>query len=321
MTTTASPGVTAEDVERTGRIAMAAQWVIASVVMIGSVAAGGVSFSLLHENAALGVVTGLAVDAALASWLMITRRLRAVGVTSWLGVVLEVTDCGMALYLNMGAALFRGVSVAAARALLAIAHCFLPTLLVLVCLTFGDAQLKLLRLRRDREATEQADRDAEQARARREREEQAARLRAEQDAARRRRDEADIRRANGELVTAQDVLDKAAALRRDAEREQAEAAALRAATEAEVAATKAATEQLAKAHRKQAETTAAGRGKRPASREQRRQWVRSERAAGRNPTGAEVDKRFGPPRTGAAIVAEVDAELRRAAMHAVEGGR
>ncbi len=48
-----------------------------------------------------------------------------------------------------------------------------------------------------------------------------------------------------------------------------------------------------------------------ATREQRRQWVRDERAAGRNPTGADVDRRFGATgtsRTGAAIVREVNSE-------------
>lgn len=50
-------------------------------------------------------------------------------------------------------------------------------------------------------------------------------------------------------------------------------------------------------------------GSRPVSREQRRAWVRQQIAAGDRPTGAQVDRRFGPPRTGAAIVREVDDEL------------
>lgn len=47
----------------------------------------------------------------------------------------------------------------------------------------------------------------------------------------------------------------------------------------------------------------------PVSRTQRRAWVRQEITAGRRPTGADVDRRFGPPRTGAAILHEVDAEI------------
>lgn len=332
MSTETSPRVTAQDVERTGRIATVAQWGVASVVMGGSMAAGGFAFHYLHETAALGVVTALAVDLALAAWLLISRRLQAVGITSWLGVVLEFTAGGMTMFLNMGAAAFRdGVSASASRVLLAIAHSFLPVMLVLVTLAGGDAQLKLLRLRREREAAEQAQRDAqeaarraehqaEQARIRREQQELATRLRTEQEEARQRREEEDLRRAQGELVDAQDYRNKAAELRQQAEREQAAAVALRAATDAEVAATKTAAEQLAKLHRKQTEPSTPGRGKQPATREQRRQWVREQRGAGRTPSGAEVDRKFGPPRTGAAIVAEVDVELRRAAVHAVGGG-
>lgn len=332
MSAAAPSTVTTQDVERTGRITTVAQWGVACVVMGGSMAAGGFAFHYLHENAALGVVTALAVDLALAAWLLISRRLRDLGITSWLGVVLEFAAGGMTLFLNMGAAAFRdGVSASASRVLLAVAHSFLPVMLVLVTLAGGDAQLQLLRVRREREAAEQAHRDAqeaarraeqqaEQARLRREQAEREERLRAEQEEARTRRDEDDLRRAQGELVDAQDYLTKAAELRQQAEREKATAAELRAHTEAEVAATRTAAAQLAKLHRKQTEPSTPGRGRQPASREQRRQWVREQRAAGRNPSGAEVDKRFGPPRTGAAIVAEVDAELRRGGLHAVGGG-
>ncbi|MGH3828416.1 MAG: hypothetical protein ACRDQX_14795 [Pseudonocardiaceae bacterium] len=152
-----------------------------------------------------------------------------------------------------------------------------------------------------------------------------ARLAAEQ-ARHQQREAAARRRADGELVTAEDVLAKATGPRRETERERDTAAVLGATTETEVAATQAAVERPAKSRRAPTVTTKAAQGKRPvASREQRRQWVREQRAAGRNPTGAEVDEEFGPPgigsksRTGAAIVAEVDVELRRAAVHAVGG--
>lgn len=59
----------------------------------------------------------------------------------------------------------------------------------------------------------------------------------------------------------------------------------------------------------------------PASRQQRRDWAREqinsgawERDSGRELTGADIDRKFGPPRTGAAILRELaterDAELR-----------
>lgn len=57
-----------------------------------------------------------------------------------------------------------------------------------------------------------------------------------------------------------------------------------------------------------------------ATAEERRNWVRQELAAGRTPTGAELDKRFGPPRNGARIVKEVVAESRPA-LRAVATGK
>lgn len=56
-----------------------------------------------------------------------------------------------------------------------------------------------------------------------------------------------------------------------------------------------------------------------ATAEERRNWVRQELAAGRTPTGADVDKRFGPPRSGARIVKEVVAESRPALRAVVAG--
>jgi hypothetical protein len=56
-----------------------------------------------------------------------------------------------------------------------------------------------------------------------------------------------------------------------------------------------------------------------ATAEERRNWVRQELAAGRTPTGAELDKRFGLPRNGARIVKEVVAESRPALRAVVAG--
>lgn len=155
LTATTEVAVTARDVESAGRITTVAQWGVAVVVMAGSMAAGGVTFHYLHEAAALGVVTAFAVDLALAAWLLISRRLRAVGVSSRWGVALELTTAVMTLFLNVGAALFReGISPGLARALLAVAHGFLPVMLMLVTLAGGEAQSQLLRVRRAREASE-----------------------------------------------------------------------------------------------------------------------------------------------------------------------
>lgn len=295
------------DVERTSRDTTVAQWCVAAVVMAGSAAAGAVTFHHLGEHPALGVVTAIGVDTALAAWLLISRRLRAVGVGAPLGHALEVVTAAMTLYLNVGSAVFAGIDPGThvARVLLGVAHSFLPIVLVLVSLAGGQAQLRLLRLRRWTAAQEQADLKA--------------RLAAEKavhDAQQSKRRDAEIKRAQGVLLDAQDHLDKARELRREAQQEQEEAARLRATTETEVAATKQATEALRRGQRKR-DNAGGPQRDRPlvATRDERRQWVRDERAAGRNPSGADVDKKFGPPRTGAAILREVDNEHRT--LHAV----
>lgn len=65
----------------------------------------------------------------------------------------------------------------------------------------------------------------------------------------------------------------------------------------------------------------------PASRKQRRDWAREqinsgawERDTGRELTGADIDRKFGPPRTGAAILRELDAE-RDAELRAITDRR
>lgn len=150
---------TTGDLERTARDTMIAQWGVAAVVMTGSMAAGGFSFHDLGEPWPLGVLSAFAVDLALAAWLRIAARLRALGITAPLGSVLEVTAAAMTLFLNIGAALFPGIHPGspAARALLAVAHSFLPVALVLVTMAGGQAQLSLLRLRRDTDTQAQAE--------------------------------------------------------------------------------------------------------------------------------------------------------------------
>jgi hypothetical protein len=146
---------TAEDVERTGRDTTVAQWGVAIVVMVGSAISAGIGFHYLGEHAAIGVITGLGVDLALASGLVIGRRLRAVGITTGWGTVLLWLTGLMTLCLNSGAAVLTG------HWALAVAHAFLPALLVVVTEAGSEAQLKLVRLRQQRLAEEQAARRAQ----------------------------------------------------------------------------------------------------------------------------------------------------------------
>lgn len=314
--------VTAEDVERTAREMSWAQWGVAGVVMAGSMAAGGLAFHYLGEPWGLGVLTAAAVDLALAVWLRMASRLRAVGVRSAAGWVLEIAAACMTGYLNLGAAVFKGIDPDSpeARWLLGIAHGFLPVLLILVTVACGDAHLKLVNLRRDREAAEQAARDAK-----------LAADRSTYEAEQRKRADLELRRANGELVDAKAIHDAATQLRQAAvgekqaaEQDQREAARLRADAEAEVAATQAAVAQLAKrAPKTEPKPVPTRKSRKPATPEQRRQWVRDERAAGRNPAPADVNKQFGPPGNGWRIVADVDRELqteidKQRGLHLVE---
>lgn len=143
-----------EDIKRTGRTSTAAQWSVASVVMIGSAASAGIGFDYLGEHWTIGVITGLGVDLALASGLVIGRRLRAVGVTTVWGTVLTWLTGVMTLCLNSGAAVVTG------HYSLAVAHAFLPALLVVLCEAGSEAQLKLHSLAQSTAAAELAEGNA-----------------------------------------------------------------------------------------------------------------------------------------------------------------
>ncbi|MGH4017863.1 MAG: hypothetical protein ACRDT0_01190 [Pseudonocardiaceae bacterium] len=143
------------DVAHTGRVVTVAQWGVASVVMVGSAISAGVAFDHFGEHFAVGVITGLAVDFALASWLLISRRLRAAGVTTAWGPVLEWTTAAMTLCLNSGASFLKG------HYWLALGHAFLPVVLVFLTMAGGEAQHKLHQLMRHKQAAEGAKRDAE----------------------------------------------------------------------------------------------------------------------------------------------------------------
>jgi len=297
--------VTAEDVEHTARTVTIAQWGVAGVVMVGSAASAGIGFTALHEHWGIGVITGLGVDLALASGLVIGRRLRQVGVTTVWGTVLLWLTGVMTLALNSGAAAVAG------RWVLAVAHAFLPVLLVVLTEAGSEAQLKLHKLRRETAAAEKAERDTLRAASQVTSDlvAEAARMRHERD-------------------TAQT---EAARLTQAREREQAEFShriqRLEADLREQTTAAETATEQMAAAQtemaqltKRQTATPAVKPARTPADRETRRQWVRDERAAGRKPSGVDVDKRFGPPRNGAAVVKEVLAEEKKR-LHVVGGKR
>jgi hypothetical protein len=60
----------------------------------------------------------------------------------------------------------------------------------------------------------------------------------------------------------------------------------------------------------------------PASRQERRDWAAKQLAANPGLTGSDVDRRFGPPRNGAAVVKEAKqklAEQQRSSLHIVGG--
>lgn len=268
--------VTAEDVARTGRDTTIAQWGVASVVMAGSAVAGGFSFHYLGEFPALGVITALAVDLALAAWLVISRRLRAADVTCVAGWALELTTAAMTLYLNVGAALFRGIDPSAARWLLAVAHTFLPVVLVLVTTAGTEAQAKLTRLSRLKAEAERVESDMRRVA-----------LQAEIDAARLKTEAEERQRAEGELVTAADLLGKATELRHQAERE-------RASTEVERDATRV-TDEASPVEPPSASVTRLRQVPRPgdtSTAQERQAWIEERLNAGQDVTGPDVKIQF-----------------------------
>lgn len=299
---------TAAGLRRKSKVIGAGQWCVALIVMAGSAWSAELAYQHLGEHVGVGALTGFGVDLALASGLILDGWMRSAGQPTRWGTALRWLTAFMTLCLNAG------VSALTGHYVLAFMHTFLPVVLVVLTEAGQESQLKLHTLARERVAAEKAARDAQIAADR-------ARYVAEQSQLK--KDERD--RANGVLVTAQDVLNKARELRQETQREHAEVAAQRTAIEAETAATNTATEQLRRAQQKRDKASdgkaAPSRGKAAvASREERREWVRQERTEGRDPTGADVDRKFGGPRTGTAIVREVEAE-QKPTLHLAAGSR
>lgn len=284
------PTATTDDIDATARDTTIAQWSIASVVMVGSAAAAGFAFDHLGEHGALGVITALAVDLALGVWLLISRRLRAVDITAYTGRVLEGVTLAMTLYLNVGSALFRGIdrSSDTARVLLGVAHGFLPIVLFLVSLAGAEAHHKLTKIKRE---------------AARNTAEEQNRLREEHATQEQEHAEQALHVARVCHQQAQELREEAEHERNTADQVRATAQRLKAEADDAVAAQLATQEQL----RQLKEQAEQDRGT-PATPEERRSWIRAQRAAGEDVTGAQVNARFGAPRNGARLVKEVAAE-------------
>lgn len=143
------------DVQRTSNIVTTAQWSVASVVMAGSAYSAGLAFQHFGESFIAGFITGVAVDFALASWLLIARKLRASDVQTAWGPILEGATALMTLCLNSG------VSILNEKYLLALFHAFLPAVLFILSMAGGEAQHKLHIKQKQKQAQEQAARDAQ----------------------------------------------------------------------------------------------------------------------------------------------------------------
>lgn len=146
--------VSIEDVRRTGTTLTVAQWSVAVVVMTGSAYSAGLAFQHFQESFAAGVTTGLGVDFALSAWLLIARRLRDSGVHAAWGLVLEGATALMTLCLNAGTSLLEY------KYFLAGLHTFLPIVLFILSMAGGEAQQKLNRRLKEKQASETSERQA-----------------------------------------------------------------------------------------------------------------------------------------------------------------
>lgn len=309
-----------EDISRVSQAVTLAQWGVAAVVMVGSAMSAWSTFAQLHDTPAIGAVIAVGVDLALASGLVVSQRLRALGIENspW-GTALMWLTAAMTLALNAGA------DAVAQKWGLALLHAFPPILMVVLTEAGSANQLRVMRKRQEREAAEQAKREAED-------KERQARYDAEQH--QRRQEEID--RANGNLINASDYLKAAEekrraadaalaaernalieleALRRQREQRQAEEAAAR---EAEQKAARAIAERKPPVAGRQKPVRS--NRKAPASAEEIRDWIRKQRGNGQDVTTAQVVEFAGIRRgnekrlidqVDAEINAEMDAELAK----------
>lgn len=140
---------------RTSRVVLTGLWADAVLVMAASAWNGGEAFVALDQYRGEGIALGVAVDVALAVSLIGDRALHLHGKSSSWGRALRVTTAFMSLALNCGVAIWQG------HYGVAVFHAFLPILLVLLSEYAQDTTLKFGEIADEREAAEQAERDAQ----------------------------------------------------------------------------------------------------------------------------------------------------------------
>jgi hypothetical protein len=297
------------NLDRTRKLVLAGVWSDAALVMAASAWNGGHVLQVMGDPAGFGTLLGLAVDVGLAVALIGDRTLHLAGKSEpWSRWVRNVT-AAMSLGLNCAVPLHDhhwGQMMF---------HAFLPILLVLLSEYAQKLTLQFRAILDDQVAQEHANREAQRVA-------EQARI----DAERREHAEIEMRRARGELVTAQDALDKASKLHEQAREERAQA-------DREVAELARLRERIgqreSKPHdvvptprpRRPKTTAPAGKAKSgPTKHEECKAYVMAELIAGRSPKGAELDRQFGLPRsTGARIIHAAEDQLRRTKLHVVEG--
>ena len=279
------------DTAGVSRVVLTGLWADAALVMAASAWNGGRAAQALGDPFWWGFMLGIAVDVGLATALAGDRSLYQLGRREPWGRAVRIVTAIMSLGLNCAYPIWAG------QVGLVLFHAFLPVLLVLLSEYAQSLTLHFNTIAAEQVAAVKAERDAQHTadQAAADSAAEAARIRHERDTA-----QADAARLQRVMTQAQ----------ADSERRISQ---LTADLERQTAATQTATEQLAAAQTAPpppSPTPTRPTPKQPADRETRRQWVRDQRAHGATPTGADVDKRFGPPRNGAAVIREVLAEER-----------
>jgi len=276
------------DTAGVSHVVLTGLWADAALVMAASAWNGGRAAQALGDPFWWGFMLGIAVDVGLATALAGDRSLYQLGRREPWGRAVRIVTALMSLGLNCAYPIWAG------QVGLVLFHAFLPVLLVLLSEYAQSLTLHFNTIAAEQVAAVKADWDANHtaAQAAADSAAEAARIRQERDDAR--------------VETA---------------RLQREITRLSADLESQITATRTAQTQTPPppATPTQPPTTRPTH-KQPADRETRRQWVRDQRAHGTTPTGADVDKRFGPPRNGAAVIREVLAEEKNR-LHVVGGKR
>lgn len=279
---------TPEQLDTTARRVTAGIWACAVITMTASVVNGTGVFAALTTGtlpALVGLLTALAVDAALVVVLTGDGRMQQLGVPTVWGRVLRVVTLGMSLGLNCGASLLGG------HLFLAALHAIPPLLLCGLAEYGQEVGLKIARRRQRQEEAEAEAREAE--RRRRQAEVDAEDARRREVAAREAEHQRRVRREQ-ELAEVERRKAEAARERVEAERELAEVRAgqVAAVQRAETGVADLSARREARGGKPAAKASA----RRPSPvRDAAIRWLRAQRRAGRDITG------IGPAEVAAAI--------------------